>query len=196
MLLSGAQSVRSIHLQLNYDKLGLQLLNISDGNLLAQGDRLVALVHREDLQAGALDPENRSTQDLSGFWFRPWVQASGSDLTRRLPKEIVRTRRRCWARAPGAGVGRPIRHMKGCDWVSWQWFEPWQLEVRGDLPVTGKDSVSDPTTCGAWILFDAANHQVSIKAQIFSGFNPEKTSQVSWLRRDSISWNCALFALC
>jgi hypothetical protein len=71
MLLSGAQSVRSIHLQLNYDKLGLQLLNISDGNLLAQGDRLVALVHREDLQAGALDPENRSTQDLSGFWFRP-----------------------------------------------------------------------------------------------------------------------------
>src|SRR6267154_1863303 len=34
----------------------------------------------------ASDPKNRSTQDLSGFWFRPCVQASGNDSTRRLPR--------------------------------------------------------------------------------------------------------------
>ena len=54
-MLSGAQSARSVPLQLNYDRQGLQLLNISDGNFLSQGDQLVALVHREDPASGAVE---------------------------------------------------------------------------------------------------------------------------------------------
>jgi hypothetical protein len=46
--LSGGQNVHAVPLQVTYDKLGLQLLNISSGNFLSQGEQIVALVHRED----------------------------------------------------------------------------------------------------------------------------------------------------
>jgi general secretion pathway protein D len=42
-------------LQVTYDKLGLQLLNISSGNFLSQGEQIVALVHREDPSSGAVE---------------------------------------------------------------------------------------------------------------------------------------------
>jgi general secretion pathway protein D len=44
VVLSGAQDVYSVPLQIAYDKQGLQLLNISSGNFLSQGEQVVALV--------------------------------------------------------------------------------------------------------------------------------------------------------
>jgi general secretion pathway protein D len=55
VVLSGAQDVDSVPLQIAYDKQGLQLLNISNGNFLAQGEQVVALVHREDSSSGAVE---------------------------------------------------------------------------------------------------------------------------------------------
>jgi general secretion pathway protein D len=55
VVLSGAQDVDSVPLQIAYDKQGLQLLNISNGNFLAQGEQVVALVHREDPSSGAVE---------------------------------------------------------------------------------------------------------------------------------------------
>jgi general secretion pathway protein D len=48
VLLTGAQNVSSVPLQISYDKKDLDLLNISNGDFLSQGDQLVALVHRDD----------------------------------------------------------------------------------------------------------------------------------------------------
>jgi general secretion pathway protein D len=48
VVLSGAQNVHSVPLEVSYDKQGLQLLNISNGNFLSQGGEIVALVHREN----------------------------------------------------------------------------------------------------------------------------------------------------
>jgi general secretion pathway protein D len=53
--LSGGQNVHAVPLQVTYDKLGLQLLNISSGNFLSQGEQIVALVHREDPSSGAVE---------------------------------------------------------------------------------------------------------------------------------------------
>jgi general secretion pathway protein D len=55
VVLSGAQNVHSVPLQVIYDKEGLQLLNISNGNFLSQGEQVVALVHREDPSNGAVE---------------------------------------------------------------------------------------------------------------------------------------------
>jgi len=55
VVLSGAQNVHSVPLQLTYDKQGLQLLNVSNGNFLSQGEHVVALVHREDSLSGAVE---------------------------------------------------------------------------------------------------------------------------------------------
>ena len=55
VVLSGAQNVYSVPLQIAYDKQGLQLLNISNGNFLSQGEQVVALVHREDPSSGAVE---------------------------------------------------------------------------------------------------------------------------------------------
>ena len=55
VVLSGAQNVYSVPLQIAYDKQGLQLVNISNGNFLSQGEQVVALVHREDPSGGAVD---------------------------------------------------------------------------------------------------------------------------------------------
>jgi len=48
LVISGAQNVYSVPVQLNYDPKILQLLNISNGGFLSQDGQAVALVHRED----------------------------------------------------------------------------------------------------------------------------------------------------
>jgi general secretion pathway protein D len=55
VVLSGAQKVYSVPLQIAYDKGGLQLLNISNGSFLSQGEQVVALVHREDPSSGTIE---------------------------------------------------------------------------------------------------------------------------------------------
>src|SRR5260370_16924389 len=42
-------------LQVSYDKQGLNLLNISNGKVLSEGEQVVALVHREDPSNGAVE---------------------------------------------------------------------------------------------------------------------------------------------
>jgi general secretion pathway protein D len=53
--LSGGENVQAVPLQVAFDKQALELLNISNGGLLSQGDQIVALVHREDGISGAVD---------------------------------------------------------------------------------------------------------------------------------------------
>ena len=48
LVISGAQNVYSVPVQLNYDPKVLQLLNVSNGGFLSQDGQAVALVHRED----------------------------------------------------------------------------------------------------------------------------------------------------
>src|SRR5580765_296243 len=54
ILISGAQNVYSVPLQLNYDPSKLQLMNVSNGGFLSQDGQTVALVHREDEASGTL----------------------------------------------------------------------------------------------------------------------------------------------
>jgi general secretion pathway protein D len=54
ILISGAQNVYSVPLQLNYDPSKLQLMNVSNGGFLSQDGQTVALVHREDETTGTL----------------------------------------------------------------------------------------------------------------------------------------------
>ncbi len=52
LLISGAQNVYSVPVQLNYDPKILQLVNVSNGGFLSQDGQAVALVHREDEALG------------------------------------------------------------------------------------------------------------------------------------------------
>jgi general secretion pathway protein D len=54
VLLSGAQNVYSVPLQVSYDPKLLQVVNVSNGGLLSQDGQAVALVHRNDDSTGAL----------------------------------------------------------------------------------------------------------------------------------------------
>ena len=54
VLLRGAQNVYSVPLQVSYDPKILQVVNVSNGGLLSQDGQVVALVHRDDDTAGAL----------------------------------------------------------------------------------------------------------------------------------------------
>ena len=54
VMLSGAQNVYSVPLQISYDPKLLQVVNISNGGLLSQDGQAVALVHRNDEQTGTL----------------------------------------------------------------------------------------------------------------------------------------------
>lgn len=54
LLISGAQNVASVPVQLNYDPKLLQLVNVSNGGFLSQDGQTVALVHREDDSVGQL----------------------------------------------------------------------------------------------------------------------------------------------
>jgi general secretion pathway protein D len=55
VLISGAQDVHSVPLQVSYDKEGLQIVNVSNGEFLSDGGQVVALVHREDLSNGIVE---------------------------------------------------------------------------------------------------------------------------------------------
>jgi len=52
LLISGAQNVHSVPVQLNYDPKMLQLVNVSNGGFLSQDGQAVALVHRDDETVG------------------------------------------------------------------------------------------------------------------------------------------------
>jgi general secretion pathway protein D len=54
LLISGAQNVYSVPVQMNYDPAKLQLVNVSNGGFLSQDGQAVALVHREDDATGSL----------------------------------------------------------------------------------------------------------------------------------------------
>ncbi|MFZ0735026.1 MAG: cohesin domain-containing protein [Candidatus Sulfotelmatobacter sp.] len=52
LLISGAQNVYSVPVQLNYNPNLLQLVNVSNGGFLSQDGQAVAIVHREDEAVG------------------------------------------------------------------------------------------------------------------------------------------------
>ena len=54
VLLSGAQNVYSVPLQVSYDPKVLQVVNVSNGGFLSQDGQAVSLVHRDDESTGAL----------------------------------------------------------------------------------------------------------------------------------------------
>ncbi len=54
LVLSGAQNIYSVPVQMNYDPTKLQLVNVSNGGFLSQDGQAVAVVHREDEGTGTL----------------------------------------------------------------------------------------------------------------------------------------------
>ena len=54
IMVRGAKDLYSAPLQISYDPSTLQLVNISNGDLLSRDGQPVALVHREDLQGGTI----------------------------------------------------------------------------------------------------------------------------------------------
>lgn len=54
VMLSGAQNVYSVPVQIAYDPKSLQVVNVSNGSLLSQDGQVVALVHRDDESSGTL----------------------------------------------------------------------------------------------------------------------------------------------
>ena len=54
VLMSGAQNVYSVPIQVNYDPNQLELANVSNGGFLSQDGQPVALVHRDDPSTGTL----------------------------------------------------------------------------------------------------------------------------------------------
>ena len=52
LLISGAQNVHSVPVQLNYDPKILQLINVSNGSFLSQDGQVVTIAHREDEAIG------------------------------------------------------------------------------------------------------------------------------------------------
>ena len=52
LVITGAQNVHSVPVQLNYDPKMLQLVNVSNGGFLSQDGQAVALVHRDDETVG------------------------------------------------------------------------------------------------------------------------------------------------
>lgn len=54
VLVSGAQNIYSVPVQMNYDPNQLQVMNVSNGGFLSQDGQAVALVHRDDPTSGTL----------------------------------------------------------------------------------------------------------------------------------------------
>ncbi len=54
VVVSGAQNLFSVPVQLQYDPSKLELVNVSNGTFLAQGEQAVALVHRDDPATGTM----------------------------------------------------------------------------------------------------------------------------------------------
>jgi hypothetical protein len=55
VVLTGAQDVSSVPLKLSYDKRGLEVVNVSNGDFLSHEEQLVALVHRDDPSSDAVE---------------------------------------------------------------------------------------------------------------------------------------------
>jgi general secretion pathway protein D len=55
VLLSGAKNVHTVPLEVSYDKNGLEIVNVSNGDLLSEGEEVVALVHRENTSSGTVE---------------------------------------------------------------------------------------------------------------------------------------------
>jgi general secretion pathway protein D len=53
-MMSGAQNVSAVPVQMSYDPKLLQLVNVSNGGFLSQDGQAVALVHRDDDQSGTV----------------------------------------------------------------------------------------------------------------------------------------------
>jgi general secretion pathway protein D len=63
VVLNGAQNVYSVPLQLSFDSKLLQVVNVSNGTLLAQDGQIVTVTHREDdgtMQVTATRPPGAS----------------------------------------------------------------------------------------------------------------------------------------
>lgn len=65
--LAGGQNVYSVPLQILYNPRVLQLLNVSNGTLLAQDGQTVALVHRDDGMMGILQLTASRPPGVSGI---------------------------------------------------------------------------------------------------------------------------------
>ncbi len=65
--LAGGQNVSSVPLQIMYNPRVLQLLNVSNGTLLAQDGQTVALVNRDDSMAGILQVTASRPPGASGI---------------------------------------------------------------------------------------------------------------------------------
>jgi general secretion pathway protein D len=55
VMLSNVENASSVPLRLVYDPARLEVVNVSNGGFLDQGDQIVALTHREDTSAGVLE---------------------------------------------------------------------------------------------------------------------------------------------
>ncbi len=75
IMLSGAQNVYSVPLQLTYDPKVLQVVNVSNGGFLSQDGQAVALVHRDDDSTGTLQITATRPPGASG------VSGQGSVVT-------------------------------------------------------------------------------------------------------------------
>jgi general secretion pathway protein D len=99
LLISGAQNVYSVPVQLNYDPAKLQLVNISNGGFLSQDGQAVALVHREDETTGTLQITATRPPGASG------VSGQGAVVTMtfqaKAPGQTPLTITRGGARDPG-----------------------------------------------------------------------------------------------
>ena len=55
VMLSNVENASSVPLRLIYDPARLEVVNVSNGGFLDQGDQIVALSHREDTSAGVME---------------------------------------------------------------------------------------------------------------------------------------------
>ncbi|HUS18931.1 MAG TPA: cohesin domain-containing protein [Terriglobales bacterium] len=67
VMVRGAKDLYSAPLQISYDPNTLQLINISNGDLLSRDGQPVALVHREDLQSGTVQANATRPPNTSGI---------------------------------------------------------------------------------------------------------------------------------
>ena len=112
LLISGAQNVYSVPVQLNYDPKMLQLVNVSNGGFLSQDGQAVALVHREDETLGqsqitAQRPPGAGGVSGQGRWSRMTFMAKARwpDSIDDYSRRSARSRPAGDNRERGAGLG-------------------------------------------------------------------------------------------
>jgi general secretion pathway protein D len=67
VMITGAESIHSVPLQITYDPQMLQLINVSNGPFLSRDQQPVALVHRDDPVAGILNVNAVRPPDSGGI---------------------------------------------------------------------------------------------------------------------------------